>query len=427
MQTNVSHPSTTEAVLTVIATEAELSAIKKDVLGHFQNTTKVPGFRAGKIPEAVLEKHVDPNVLGSEFLEHAIEQLYPQALNAEKLRPVDRPKIELKKFVPFSSLEFTATVPVFGKVKLADYKKIKLEKPVVKLTAKDVDEVLESLQDQLATYKDADRAAKSGDQVYIDFKGVDAKGEPVKGAEGNDYPLKLGSNAFIPGFEDNVVGMKAGEEKTFTLTFPKDYGVSALANKKVTFTVTATKVQEATKPRIDDEFATKVGPFKSLANLKEDIKMQVGLERQQQSDQEYESNLVRKIAEKSSVEIPKSLVDEQIERIEQSERQNLNYRGQTWQEHLDEEGVTEEEHREQKRPEAESRVKASIVLAEIADSEGLDVTPEEINARLVQYKAQYNDPQMLAELDKPENRQDIASRILTEKTVNLLVSFASKK
>jgi trigger factor len=186
-------------------------------------------------------------------------------------------------------------------------------------------------------------------------------------------------------------------------------------------------VQESTKPKLDDEFAAKVGPFKSLADLKTDIKKQVTLERQQQADQEYQSDLVRKIAEKSSVEIPTILVDEQIDRIEQAERQNLTYRGQTWQEHLDEEGVTEAEHREQKRPEAESRVKASIVLAEIADTEGLDVTPEEIDTRLIQYKAQYNDAQMLAELEKPENRQDIASRILTEKTVNLLMGFASAK
>lgn len=425
MQTKVTHPSSTEAVLTVIATTEELGSIKKHVLQDFQDKVKVPGFRAGHIPADVLEKHVDSNALSSEFLEHALEQLYPQALKTETLRVVDRPKIDLVKYVPFTELEFKATVPVIGKVKLADYKKVKLPKPVVKLTAKDVDEVLESLRGQLADRKDVDRAAKAGDTTYIDFKGVDSKGEPINGADGNDYPLTLGSDAFIPGFEDNVIGMKAGDEKTFTLTFPKDYGVKALANKKVTFTVTVTKVQEATKPKLDDEFAAKVGPFKTLADLKADIKTQVTLERQQQADREYESELVRKVSDKSTVEIPTVLVDEQIERIEQSERQNLVYRGQTWEEHLQEEGVTAEEHREQKRPEAESRVKASIVLAEIADAEGFDVTPAELENRIAQYKTQYKDAAMQAELDKPENRQDIASRILTEKTVAKLVQHAT--
>jgi trigger factor len=424
MQTNVTHPQPTEAVLTVIATTDELTSIKKHVLDHFQDKVKVPGFRAGHVPADVLEKHVDSNALSSEFLEHAMEQLYPQAVKAKQLRVVDRPKIELIKYVPFTELEFKATVPVIGNVKLAEYKKIKLAKPQVKLTAKDVDEVLESLRGQLSDKKDVDRAAKPDDTVYIDFKGVDAKGEPINGADGSDYPLTLGSNTFIPGFEDNVIGLKAGDEKTFTLTFPKDYGVKALASKKVTFTVNVTKVQEATKPKLDDAFAAKVGPFKSLADLKADIKTQVTAERQQQADRDYESELVRKISDKSTVEIPAILVDEQIQRIEQSERQNLVYRGQTWEEHLKEEGVTEAEHREQKRPEAESRVKASIVLAEIADAEGLDVEPEELEARINQYKAQYQDIKMREELDKPENRQDIASRILTEKTVAKLTEYA---
>ncbi len=427
MQTNVTHPHPTEAVLTVIATADELTSIKKHVLNDFQDKVKVPGFRSGHIPADVLEKHVDSNALSSEFLERAMEQLYPQAVKAKQLRVVDRPKIELVKYVPYTELEFKATVPIIGTVKLADYKKIKLAKPEVKLTAKDVDEVLESLRGQLSDKKDVDRAAENGDTVYIDFKGVDTKGEPINGADGNDYPLTLGSNAFIPGFEDNVVGLKAGDDKTFTLTFPKDYGVKALANKKVTFTVTVTKVQEASKPKLDDAFAAKVGPFKSLADLKTDIKAQVTLERQQQTDREHESELVRKISDKSSVEIPSVLIDEQIERIEQSERQNLVYRGQTWEEHLKEEGVTAEEHREQKRPEAESRVKASIVLAEIADAEGFDVTPEELESRIAQYKTQYQDAKMQAELDKPENRQDIASRILTEKTVDKLVEYAATK
>lgn len=425
MQTKVTHISPTEAELSVVATEAELTSIKNVVLESFQDKVKVPGFRAGKIPGEVLEKHVDANALSSAFVEQALEQLYPQAVRAENLRPVDRPKIELTKYVPFTELEFKATVPVIGKIKLADYKKIKLARPTVKLTAEDVDAVLGSLRTQLATKKDVDRAAKADDTVYIDFKGVDTKGKPIKGADGSDYPLTLGSNTFIPGFEDNVIGMKPGEEKSFTLTFPKDYGVKALANKKVTFTVTVTKVQQADKPKLDNAFAAKVGPFKTLAELKADIKKQVALERQQQADREYESELVRKITDTSTVEIPTILIDEQVERIEQSERQNITYRGQTWQEHLDEEGVTEAEHREQKRPEAEARVKASIVLAEIADAEGLTVTPEELEVRLAQYRAQYQDAAMQAELDKPEAKQDIASRILTEKTVAKLAGYAT--
>ncbi|MFA6132369.1 MAG: trigger factor, partial [Patescibacteria group bacterium] len=426
MQVKIEYPSKTEAVMTVIPTDAELQNIKEHVLTHFQDKVKVPGFRSGKTPVSLIEKHVEPEALQSQFLEEAIEQLYGQSIRAQKVRPVDRPEIAIKKFVPFTTLEFEAKFPVVNVIKLADYKKIKKAKVAVKLTAEDVNDVIKSLQQRISDKKDVDRAAKAGDQVWIDFKGTDAKGKPVNGADGKDYPLTLGSNAFIPGFEDNLIGLKANQDKTFTLTFPKDYGVAALAGKKVTFEVSVTKVQEVVEPKVDDDFAAKVGPFKTVAELKADIKKQVGLERQQQSDRQYESDLVREIAKKSELEIPKVLIDDQVERMEQEERQNLVYRGQTWEEHLKDEGVSEQQHKEQKRPEAEERVKISLVLAEVADNEGLQVTGEELDVRMQLLRGQYQDPAMQAELNKPQARSDIASRILTEKTLEKLVGYATK-
>jgi trigger factor len=234
----------------------------------------------------------------------------------------------------------------------------------------------------------------------------------------------LGSDSFIPGFEDNLIGVKAGEEKTFTLAFPKDYGVKALQSRKVTFKVTVTKVNELAKPKIDDAFAAKVGPFKSLAELKADIKKQVTIERGTESERAYENELIEKIVEQSKVPLPQSIVGEEIERLETEERQNLVYRGQTWQEHLAEEGVTETEHREQKRPQAENRVKAGLVLSEIAEREKITVTPEELEIRIQLLKGQYQDKQMQIELDEPENRRDILSRMVTEKTIDKLKTYA---
>lgn len=424
MQVKVSNPSQVEAVITVISGAEELAIIKGQVLERFQRQIKVPGFRAGKIPATVLEKNVDPNSLQTEFLEEAIEQIYTQALRAQKLRPVDRPQIAIKKFVPYETLEFEATVPVVGEIKLPDYKLIKLAKKPVKVTYKDIEDVIKSLQTRMAEKKDVDKAAKLGNEVWIDFKGVNAKGEPVAGAEGKNYPLLLGSNTFIPGFEDNLIGMKANEEKTFTLTFPKDYGVKALASKKVTFTVSTTKVRELISLKADDEFASKAGPFKTLAELKEDIKKQLTTERQQEADRAYESELIQMISAKSDVKIPQILIDDQLERMEQEERQNLTYRGQTWEEHLKEDGVTAEEHREKKKPDALERIKASLVLAEIAELEQLDVMPEELEIRMAALKSQYKDPQMQEELNKPETRRDIAGRILTEKTLAKLTEYS---
>lgn len=426
MQVKVTRPEPTEAVITVIAAEQELKAIKDQVLAGFQGKVKVPGFREGKVPSSVLEKSVDQNAFQTEFLEEALQQLYVQAIRSQKVRPVDRPSIELTKFVPFSTLEFAAKVPIVGDLKLGDYKKIKVAKRPVTISAKDINEVIKSLQERMAERKDVDRAAKDGDQVYIDFKGTDSKGAPVNGADGKDYPLILGSNKFIPGFEDNLTGLKANDEKTFTLKFPADYGVKALANKKVTFEVSVTKVQEVLSPKADDDFAAKIGPFKSLDELKEDIKKQLTIERQQEADRAYESEIIAAISAKSSMKIPKILTDDQIERMEREERQNLTYRGQTWEEHLAEEGVTAEEHKENKRPEATERLKASLILAEIAEAEELQVMPEELEIRMQALKGQYKDPQMLAELNKPETRRDIAGRLLTEKTLERLVGYASQ-
>lgn len=427
MQVKVSHPTKTEAVITVIAADNELQAIKLSVIEQFQNKVKVPGFREGKTPANILEKNISPNVLQTDFLEAAIEQLYTQALQSQKLKPVDRPEISIKKFVPYSVLEFEAKTPVISEVKLAVYKKIKLPRKTVEITAKDVTEVIDSLLLRAATKTEVQHAAKSGDEAVIDFKGVDAKGKAINGADGKDYPLLLGSNVFIPGFEDNLLGLKPGEDKTFTLTFPKDYNVDALANKKVTFSVTVKKVLELTKPKPDDDFAPTVGPFKTVAELKTDIKKQLSIEKQRELDRAYENELIQKISAGSEIEIPEALILDQIERIENEEKQNLIYRGQTWQEHLEDEGVTAEEHKTQKRPNAIERLKASLVLAEIAEIEKLEVTPEELEMRMQILKSQYQDPKMQEELDKPEARRDIAGRILTEKTLERIVSYSSKK
>lgn len=426
MQVKLEHPSTTEAVMTVVPSAENLAGIKTHVLSHF-NTIKVPGFRAGKAPEELLEKHIEPSALQSRFLEEAVEQLYAQAVRSHGLRPIGQPKISIKKFVPFATLEFEATMAVIGEIKLPDYKKMKLAKTPVKLTAEDVNGVLESVRTQLAEKKDVDRAAKNGDVAWIDFKGSDSKGEPVKGADGKDYPLTLGSNQFIPGFEENLIGLKPGEEKTFTLKFPKDYGVKALASKDVTFAVTVIKVQEVTKPKLDDALAAKAGPFKTLADLKADIKKQLAHEREHEANRQFESEIVKQISEKAKVDIPDLLIEDQMERMLQQVRQDITYRGQTFEEYLESLGKTEETYRkEDLRPQAEARTKAGLVLSEIADHEKLDVTPEELSVRLQLLKGQYQDEQMQKELDKPESRQEIASRILTEKTVAKLVDYVTK-
>jgi trigger factor len=381
----------TQTHLTITAAAEDLLPIKNHVLGHFKKSAKVPGFRPGKAPLSLIEKNIDQKALSDEFLEHAVNDLYRKALEQEKIRPIAAPEVQLKKFVPFTTLEFEADVETVGEIKLADYKTLKLAKTPVTVSAKDVNEVMTNLQKRLAERSEVKRAAKEGDEVIIDFAGSDEEGKPISGADGKDYPLNLGSKSFIPGFEDNILDMKAGEEK---------------------------------EPKLDDELAKKAGPFKTVAELKADIKTQLKAEREREAQNQYENKLIQQIVEKSTVQIPEVLIEEQAQRLEDEEKRNLVYRGQTWQEHLDAEGVTEEEHRKRHKPDAELRVKAGLILSEIADREQLSVEPEELEIRLQMLKGQYKDPSMQTELDKPENQQEIAAQLLTEKTIAKLVDYA---
>lgn len=428
MQIKKEQLTPTKVKLTLAAEPAMMDEVKHHVLTDLSKKVKIQGFREGKAPLSMVEKNVDQGLLQSEFLEHAVNRLYSEAAAQDRLRPIDQPQVSITKFVPFTELEMTAEVEVVGDIKLPDYKKIKLAKPEVKLTAKDVDEVIKSLQTRMAERKDVTRAAKQGDELTIDFKGTDAKTkEPIAGADGNDYPLILGSNSFIPGFEEQLVGVKAGEEKTFDITFPKDYGVAALQSRKVTFAVTVKKVAELIESKADDAFAAKVGPFKTLADLKADIKKQVGAERQQEADRNYESDLLEAIAKKTKAAIPEALVGEEVERQIVQLQQNLMYRGQTWQEFLQAEGKTEDEYRESIKPVAELRVTAGLALSDIAEAEGIQVTPEELEIRMQLLKGQYQDPAMQAELEKPETRREMAQRLMSEKTIARLTEYATKQ
>jgi trigger factor len=417
----------TKVKLTVVADQAELDKVKQHVIRDLSKNVKVPGFREGKAPANLIEKQIDPSAMQSEFMEHAVNDLYGDAIGQSGLRPVAQPQISITKFVPFNTLEFTAEVESVGDVKLANYKTIKLAAKLATVTAEEVINVLDNLRQRAAAKEEVDRAAKDGDEVTIDFSGVDTKTtDPIDGTDGKDYALVLGSGNFIPGFEKELIGLKNGDEKAFDIVFPKDYGSKELQSRKVTFTVKLNKIQELKQPKLDDGFVKTVGPFKTVTELKADIKKQLTAEKQQEANRAYDNELLEKIATKSTVAIPKSLIEEEIDRMEEEEKRNIVYRGQTWQEHLDEEGLTAEEHREKQREGATLRVKGGLILGEISQEEGISVTPEELEIRVQLLKGQYTDPTMHAELDKPENRRDINSRMLTEKTLDLLRSYASK-
>jgi trigger factor len=421
MKLVIDRKNETLAMITIAATTEELAKIKQKVLKKLAPRVKLSGFRDGAAPLAMVEKNVDQQLLQSEFIDEAVNTLYIAALKEERIRPVGPPKVEIKKFVAFTTLEVTLELPVVGEVTLPDYTKHTAKREAVKIGKAELEDVLKNLRLRMAEKKEVERAAKTGDEAWINFKGVDAKGEPVKGADGKDYPLALGSGTFIPGFEDEVIGMKAGGNKEFVSTFPKDYGVKTMQGMKVTFTVDVTKIMEVSEPKMDDEFAAKVGPFKSMDELKTDIDKQLSQEKVQKVERDYEAAILNELVDKTKVEVPDSLVAEQEEAVLQEVRQNVVQRGMTYDEFMVQQGMSEEEYKKKEiTPEALRRIRAGLVLSEIGDKEGIDVSPEELEARIQQLKGQYQDKQMQEQLDQPDARREVNARLRSEKVIAFL-------
>lgn len=421
MKFKISYPKDTVAHLEVTADQSELDKYKAKVLKKLSGRVKIAGFRKGHAPAELIEKSVDQAAFQQEFLDEALTSLYSAAARSEKLRPIASPDVTMKKFVPYTTLEFEATVSIVSKIVLPDYKKIKVAKTEAKVAAKEVNDVIENLRIRASEKNDVTRAAKDTDQVWIDFEGFDQKGTAIERADGKDYPLVLGSNTFIPGFEPELLGKKAGDKTEFTLTFPKTYGVASMQGQKVTFKVTVNKVQEVVLPKVDNAFAAKLGPFTSVDQLKSDIQKQLLADKQDAARRDHEAAVLKAIVAKTKVSVPQELIDEQVDMLVREVRQNAIQRGQTYEELLVAEGKTEEQYKKETLvPEATDRVKAGLVLSEIAELEQLTVEGPELDERLNALKAQYKDEKMQAELDKPENQRDIANRILTEKTIKLL-------
>lgn len=414
--------SETQLEITVLASSEDVHTAKVSALSRLARELKVPGFRKGKVPANVAEKHLDQNVLGNETIQFVIQKTLTEVVQVENLRVLDQPKIELKKFIPFDELEFTAVIDVIPEITLGNYTKLKVKRTVKKVEQSDVDDVLERVKQNFAEKKDVKRAAKLSDEVTIDFAGK-KNNVAFDGGTSEDYQLVLGSNSFIPGFEDAVVGMKPGDKKSIPLTFPKDYHAKDLKGAKVEFDVTLKTVSEVTTPELTDEVAGKVGPFATVKELTEDIRRELTSQAEREADSVYKDDLVGALVKVSRVPVPDVLVEDQLKSIERDAKQNLMYRGQTPDEYMEQQGYADEAawRDAEFRPTAIERVKAGLVLAELSKREHVEATKEELDARLAEMLQQY--PTMKDQLDTPESRADLVNRLVTEKTLERLVEL----
>lgn len=416
-KTNESHVN-----LTVELDGGDLKVAKAQAVKNLAPSVKAPGFRPGKVPADVAEKNLDPNSLAQETAELAINTAINDAAIAEELRILDRPHIDMKEFVPDQSLKFTAEIDILPDIKLGDYKKLKVKADKVEVSDKDIDDVLERMRAGMGEKQPVERAAQDGDEVTIDFVGK-KDGEPFDGGSAQDYQLALGSKSFIPGFEEAIVGHKAGDKFDIPLEFPKDYHAANLKGQKVVFEINLKAVSEIKLPEVNDDFAKKCGPFKTVAELKDDVKRELTTQKERQAEEKLKDDLIGELVKVSNIPVPDVLIEDQMKSIEQDARQNLMYRGQTLEQYLETQDFKDEADWKEKevKPGAVRRVQAGLALSELSKLEKIDVTQTELEERLADMKQQY--PNMSTQLDTPESRRDLANRVITEKTLDRLIEL----
>ena len=426
MKTKLKNISDVKVELTISLGAEELKAAEQVAITKLAKEVKIEGFRKGKAPLEMVASQVDPNLLNQETLENALSKSVAEAFLKEKVQAINRPEVDVKKFIPGTELEFTATTEIMPKVELGDYKKLGVKKEAVKVSKKEVKETIDRILKNFAEKKKVEREAKNGDEVIIDFLGK-KDGVAFDGGKAEKFPLELGSKSFIPGFEEGLIGKKAGDKLSLDLEFPKDYHAKDLAGAKVVFEVKIHEVRENVEPEINEEFLSKLGDFKTKEEFEKQIEEDLKTQKQAEADEKFKDKLVKKLAEVSKVPVPEILLEDQKRSIEMDMQQNLMYSGLSLEDYLERMGKTREEWLEKDVKEAaEMRVKSGLALAELSKVEKVKSDTKELDARITQLKEQYgNSKEVKKQLSSDDVRRNLANQILTEKTIDLLVEFNS--
>lgn len=428
MKTSIKYLSDVKVEVRVTLGIEELAIAEEVALTKLGQEMKIPGFRKGKAPINAISKNIDQNVLQERVINEAISNAIASSYLDNNLQALERPFVDVKKFVPKESLEFIATSEVLPKIKVGDYKKLKYNLNKVEVSNQEIDDVVGRIRQSLSQKTEVERPAKIGDEVVIDFVGK-RDDKPFDGGTGKDYSLKLGSGQFIPGFEDRVVGHKVGEEFDIKVTFPKDYHSDDLKGAEVVFSIKLHKVMDVSLPEINDEFAAKVGPFTTAKEMKADIKRELTKQKEREANEKTKDELLEQLITKSEIPVPEILLKDQIQSIEQDFIHNLTHQGLNLEDYIKNKKFSSKEDwiKKEVEPAALKRVKVGLVLAELTKLEKIQASDDEITQHINLYKQQYaNNADALKQFDLPEVQRDIANRLLTEKTVDRLVELNKK-
>ncbi|OUS77919.1 trigger factor [Paenibacillus sp. MY03] len=383
----------------------------------------VPGFRKGKVPRGIFESRFGVESLYQDAIDILLPEAYTTAVQENELQPVDRPEIDVTQFAKGQSFKFVAKVTVKPEVTLGDYKGLEIEAVSSEVTEEEVAAELERLQQRHAELTVVEEgAAQNGDISVIDFDGY-VDGEQFEGGFSERYSLELGSNSFIPGFEEQVVGMQLGDFKDVEVTFPETYHAEHLAGKAAVFKVKLHELKRKALPALDDEFAKDVSEFDTLEEYKADLKTKLLESKEKEAEQAREVAVVDKATAAAEVEIPEAMIDTETDYMVKDFENRLRMQGMNMDLYYQFSGQNEEALRGQMRSDAEKRVRNNLVLEAIAKAEGFDATEEDLAAELENLSKQYNRPaeELRDIFEKNGNISNLQEDILLRKTIKFLL------
>jgi len=402
----------------------EVEEYLKKAYNHLVSKYKVPGFRKGKTPRNILERHVGKEAFLQEALEHLIPDAYEKALDDQKVEPFGRPEIELVQAEP---VIFKAVVPIEPTVKLGDYNTIRVESKPVVVEEKEVEAAIQQIRLQHASLIPVDRPAQMGDAVTMDVEG-DSKGKAFHIRKDLVYELVKESPLPLPGFAEKVEGIVKGEERNFTLSYPADYKIPELAGNEYAFKINATEIKEQQLPDVDDEFAKNIGA-QDLNSLKEDIKSRLQVRGEDIARMELEQKIMDAAVEQSEVEYPPVLVEHEIDRLLEDEARNFADGLQGLENYLKSTNKTMQDHRADLQSVASRRVVRSLVLEKISEAEKITASDEEINDEIDRMLKNNENKQQAEDMRKlfnlPQARKSIENLLISKKTIERLKEIAA--
>lgn len=414
--------------LVIEATAEEFEAGLNTAYNKSKNKINVPGFRKGKAPRKMIEKLYGSEIFYEDAANAIIPDAYASAATESELDIVSQPKINVVQLEAGKPFIFEAEVAVRPEVELGQYKGVEVSKCDTEVTDADVEEEIKKVQEQNArTISVEDRAVKDGDMTVIDFEGF-VDGVAFEGGKGESYPLTIGSHSFIDNFEEQLIGMNIGEEKEINVTFPEEYHAEALKGKPATFKVSVKEIKEKQLPELDDDFAQDVSDFDTLAEYKEDIKKKVADRKAADAKSKKESEAIEKVVEASKMDIPEAMIQTQVNRMAEDFAQRLQQQGLSLEQYFQYTGLTADKIIADMKPEAEKRIKNSLVLEAVAKAENIEVSDEEFEAELQKMADMYK-----MELDKikefmgDNEAEQMKGDIAVQKAVELITSSAVEK